>query len=790
MKKYAIIHGHFYQPPREDPWSGLIGKQDSAEPYANWNIRITAESYAACGASRVLDGGGAIRSIINIYEYISFNFGPTLLSWLESESPNVYRRILDADRTSRERLGHGNAMAQAFNHTILPLDRPVDARTQVRWGLQDFQRRFGRPAEGLWLPECAVNLDVVDILIAEGVEFIVLSPWQARAVESNQGVMKELTDRPAPSDRPFLIDRPGGRMAAFFYDPQLASDISFGHLLRSREGLTAALEAAWSRNKGPLVNVATDGEIYGHHEPYGDMCLSSYIDRIPEDSSIQFTNYAAYLARHAPRQGVELRDGSDGRGSSWSCFHGVDRWQKDCGCSTGGEQGWNQAWRKPLRGAFDALRDRAEPLWSHTVSRLTGQPARDVLESYGAVAAGARAALEFAEDLLGSEADPADLQSLLEALEGAKFLQFMYTSCGWFFAEISGIEPVQNMRYAYRAAELLDPTGSAGLIEVLRTKLAKARSNIVSMGSGAEILQGMVVPRIDPNLQAAGIFFWRRLYNLPGADRSHWGNWRGTGIRQRTVGTDGRRLTVEGDIEYTVVPIGHNRRQEFRATIDGDLFCPQIEVASSGTWQTIAIGTMPSALRTEIRSSLLHKSEERLKKFLGSQVLDRLRDHDVVDALNLPFGTAGWQSLELSLHYGPLLVLDRLERSAPDAWPKSLDLMERILDQRALIGMDVDAGSLENRSGRLISKVAETLQDHCERTMLEVLVRLLEILHKHGLRPVRPLVQNTVYGLLQGRLEERNGSAEVCAPSDRDLWDLARLLNINPEDFLPDDAAS
>ena len=787
MEKYVILHGHFYQPPREDPWTGLIEVQESAAPYSDWNRRITAECYAAGASSRILDSKGAILSIKNNYSHLSFNFGPTLLSWMETEAPQIYQRILDADRLSVERLGHGNALAQSYNHTILPLDTPEDALTQIRWGISDFTHRFKRPAEGMWLPECAVNEMVIDILIDEGMKFLILSPWQAHSLKKDNGEWEQLNNNPAPADRPFYISRPRGRIAVFFYNSELASSISFGHLLRSREGLEKALRETLDKSANPLVTIATDGEIYGHHEPFGDMCFSALVDNLGENPELIFTNYAAYLESHPPVQEVKLRPGDDKKGTSWSCEHGVGRWFGDCGCTTGGEEGWNQAWRTPLREAFDKLRIQAEPLWTKKIESLTGSGAREILDFYGEVLSGAVSPLDFAENAIPITTGKTlqKQQNLLKLLEGVKFLQFMYTSCGWFFSDLAGLEPVQNMRYAYRAAGLMDSDGSAGLIQSLQSSLSEAKSNIAAKGSGSRILEDSVIPKILPEAKSAAIFFWRNLYNLPDKERTTCGVWKGTEVLKKFIPVDGGGQKLTGSVSFKNVSTLESYNYKIRAFINRHFFCKEVDIAIDAQWLTIPIRTMPTALRMEIQETMLNESEDSLKDFLGSKANQRLRDLLIVQTLNVPFGASGWQSLELSLHYGPLLILDQLEKTPAENWEELLLSLEEILTHRDTIGMDADNGSVEKLSGKLVSRVAGILQKRSNREALEQLVIFLEILHRHGLQPLKPFVQNAVYILLEERCncDEKNGLIEDECPSNNDLIDLARLVNINPERF-------
>lgn len=507
MKNALIIHGHFYQPPRENPWTGRIPHQPSAGPYENWNTRITRECYAANAASRILDSQGGILDIINNYAHISFNFGPTLLAWLEEHAPGIYGRILEADRASREQHGgHGNALAQAYSHIILPLAAAQDARTQVRWGLKDFEVRFGRRSEGMWLPETAVSPSVLDILIEEGVRFIILSPWQAEAYcPQGSQKWKPLGGEPAPSHRAYRIDRPAGSIAVFFYNHHLAHGISFEHYLRNADALyDRILHHRQASRPGYLINIATDGEVYGHHEPFGDMCLAALIRRVQAGTELELTNYGEYLEKHPPTHLVQLKAGEGNRGTSWSCAHGVARWHRDCGCSTGSREGWNQRWRAPLREAMDNLRLCLREVFTGRLARLTEQDPFQVRDRYIEVLTRSINPEEFAASTLGRSAGREEMEQLFALLEGQKLAMFMFTSCAWFFADISGIETIQSLALALRAIELYAPFAPAGILRAFSVDLELAQSNMVELGSGRNILENLVIPqRRDPSYAAA-----------------------------------------------------------------------------------------------------------------------------------------------------------------------------------------------------------------------------------------------------------------------------------------------
>src|ERR1051325_5027132 len=379
MDRYICIHGHFYQPPRENPWLEAIELQDPAAPYHNWTERSTAECYAPNSVARILDGQGRILKLINNYSKISFNFGPTLLSWLETKAPETYAAILAADRDSQKSFsGHGSALAQVYNHVIMPLANSRDRRTQVLWGRSDFEKRFGRAPEGMWLPETAVDLETLELLAQTGLRFTILAPHQAARVRRiGERSWRELKGEPIDSSRAYRISLPSGKsLALFFYNGPIARAVAFEGLLSHGERFIERLYGAFStqHEQEQLVHIATDGESYGHHHRFGDMALAYALDHIESDSQTTLTNYGEFLARQPPSHEVEIIEKS-----SWSCAHGIDRWWSDCGCNTGGHPSWNQQWRTPLRNTLDWLRDTIAPQWEHHSEPLLKDPwaARD-----------------------------------------------------------------------------------------------------------------------------------------------------------------------------------------------------------------------------------------------------------------------------------------------------------------------------------------------------------------------------------------------------------------------------
>src|SRR5438094_3274658 len=361
MKRYICIHGHFYQPPRENAWLEAIELQDSAYPYHDWNERISAECYAANSVSRVLDGENQIIELVNNYSKISFNFGPTLLYWLESKAPSVYAAILAADRESQKNFSdHGSALAQVYNHMIVPLANAHDRYSQILWGIRDFERRFKRAPAGMWLPETAVDLQSLEILVELGIRFTILAPHQAGRIRRLGGrAWRDVSGGRIDPTRAYEAKLPSGRrIALFFYDGPISRAVAFEKLLDSGEQFAQRLLSGFSEDRDwpQLVHIATDGESYGHHHPHGDMALAYVLQELARHPEVRLTNYGEYLALHPPEWEVEIHERS-----AWSCAHGVGRWNSDCGCKTRGD--WHQRWRGPLRRAFDQLKDQLDHLF-------------------------------------------------------------------------------------------------------------------------------------------------------------------------------------------------------------------------------------------------------------------------------------------------------------------------------------------------------------------------------------------------------------------------------------------
>jgi alpha-amylase/alpha-mannosidase (GH57 family) len=494
MNKFICIHGHFYQPPRENPWLEEIEVQDSAYPYRDWNERISAECYNPNTASRILDSTHTIIDIINNYGSISFNFGPTLLSWMEIHAPDAYKEILKADKESLSLYsGHGSAIAQVYNHMILPLANRRDKRTQAIWGIEDFKYRFQREPEGMWLAETAVDTETLEVLAELGIKFTILAPRQAARIKKKKDKnWLDVSGGRIDPRRAYLCNLPSGKsINLFFYDGIIAQDLAFGDLLKSGEQFANRLLGGFDNNNSEpqLVNIATDGESYGHHHAHGDMALAYSLYHIKANKLSDITVYGEFLERFPPEYEVEIIENT-----SWSCIHGVERWKEDCGCNSG-KPGWNQKWRAPLRNSFDWLRDSIIPVYEIEAGLYT-KDVWEMRDEYIKVILNREQQninnffSEFGIGNLNNE----DRVKLLKLLEMQRFSMLMYTSCGWFFDEISGIETTQVIQYAARAVQLLKEITGNDLENQFIKLLEKVPGNIPGIPDGAKVYEAFVKP--------------------------------------------------------------------------------------------------------------------------------------------------------------------------------------------------------------------------------------------------------------------------------------------------------
>ncbi|HDS85700.1 MAG TPA: DUF3536 domain-containing protein [Phycisphaerales bacterium] len=512
MEKYVCIHGHFYQPPRDNPWLEDIELQDQAYPYHDWNERIADECYGPNAASRILGSDRKIINIVNNYASISFNFGPTLLSWLEDKSPDVYEKIREADQQSIAQFsGHGAALAQAYNHMILPLCNEKDKHTQVIWGIKDFESRFGRQPEGMWLPETAVNTETLEVLAAHGIRFTILAPGQAERVKKiGAKNWKEVTEETLDTTVAYVCNLPSGRQInLFFYNGAVAHDVAFGGLLHNGQTFAERIYEGFDKSgRARLVHIATDGESFGHHHRHGDMALAYCLHHLQTQTDAKLTIYGEFLEKFPPEYEVQIKENS-----SWSCAHGVERWKSNCGCCGDHTLSGQQQWRAPLREALDWLRDRLADIYTEMMQPFVQDPWA-VRNSYIDIILDRRKdnVKKNITEWTGSERTASEISTLLKLLEMQRNAMLMYTSCGWFFNDISGIETVQILQYAARAIQLCRDVKHIDLEPEFQERLEKAPSLNEAFANGKHIYEQFVKPsmidlaRVGAHLALSSIF--------------------------------------------------------------------------------------------------------------------------------------------------------------------------------------------------------------------------------------------------------------------------------------------
>jgi len=533
MSKALCIHGHFYQPPREDPWLDTILPEGSAAPYKHWNERICRESYGPLAHARRLDGQGRIIEVMNCFEWINFNVGPTLLRWIELTHPDLHERIIAGDRASAARLGHGNAMAQVCHHIILPLASELDKELQVAWGKADFERRFGRPPEGMWLSEAAVDTASLEVLAAYGIKYTVLAPRQAKAVRplaslGDSGQWSPVHEGSLDVSQPYLVKLPSGRsIAIFFYHGPLSQAVAFERLLQNGEQF-------WTRIAGNghqgLRTIATDGETYGHHFTFGEMALAYVLDQARSGrDGWSIINFGAYLAANPPTMEAQIHEPS-----SWSCVHGVERWRADCGCSTGGHHGWNQQWRAPLRQALDMVKAAVDQHYFLRGRDLFKDP-RATLVDYGRVYAGGVELPAFEQEHFISGLSTVERATAWKLLSMEQWAMAAQASCAWFFDEISRIEPVNALTMALRSLDIgkmSDLPDLERLQAEVESVLSRAVSNVSGLGTGADIWRREVLPRCETpaSLATQGVLDLWATDRLPAAGGQDTAGWPGVSV--------------------------------------------------------------------------------------------------------------------------------------------------------------------------------------------------------------------------------------------------------------------
>lgn len=720
---YYTVHGHFYQPPRENPWTGTIEHQPSAHPHHDWNLRIAKECYGPNSASRVLDPHGRIRELVNNYEYMSFNMGPTLMSWIRFQMPDVYARIQAADRASVARLGHGNAIAQVYNHIIMPLATPEDRITQIRWGIRDFEFHFGRKPEAMWLAETAINMDTVVDLIREGIKFTVLSPTQAHAFRGfGEEEWTDCSNTDIDTTRPYRIyprDEYGralcdGHLDVFFYNPWLSSAVGFEHLLRNADTFGTRIREAWNVEKpeAQLVSIATDGESYGHHEAFGDMCAAWLFKHYSKEHNMVPVNFGWFLEHFPPQQEAILKN-IHGEGCAWSCAHGVGRWYRDCGCATGGGEDWNQKWRGPLRDSLNHLKKEADKVFTVEWARISDHDAWTVRNQYIDVIlkpSDLAHRNQFLSQVIRHPESGDDQATALQLLEIQKFCTYSFTSCGWFFNDIEGIEPIQNLRYALRAMELMRPFQVWGdpLEAEFLAILAKAVAN-ESKRNGAELFVANVRQSVPSWLRLMGEAAARLHLQLEAAHPFDLDSCRVHILSHRH---EDKQSLYQFHLELHdtqerhdagVLVINDSLDRTHLFIMEGADACDRVQFPMDATRSIEAIArTLPKALHMRMKdlfTDSLHRinrlAADRNLKRMAEDFRDFARRYSLsLDCLADPSGAlpgAMRESLAVSLNTEiHRLALRSLELVTPDLLAHSKDLVDEVKNlgiQLSLAGM-------------------------------------------------------------------------------------------------------
>jgi len=805
MKRYLCIHGHFYQPPRENAWLEAVEVQDSAYPYHDWNERITEECYAPNMASRLLGGEGKIVNIVNNYERMSFNFGPTLLRWLQGERPEVYEAVRAADRASRERFGgHGAAMAQAYNHMIMPLASGADKRTQVVWGVRDFEYHFGRRPEGMWLPETAVDVASLEALAEAGLTFTILAPHQAARVRRiGEKRWRTVREGKLNTRRPYVCRLGSGRsIVIFFYDGSVSHGVAFEGLLSSGEAFGKRLADAFGKeDEAQLVHIATDGETYGHHHRYGDMALAYCLDWLAGHGQVELTVYGEFLERHEPTWEVELVEGS-----SWSCSHGVERWRSDCGCSSGAHPEWNQSWRGPLREAMDWLRDELAALYGREAGALV-QDAWALRDDYIEAILDRREATVVA--LLGRHASGAlseqQRSRLLQLLEMQRHAMLMYTSCGWFFDEVSGIETVQVMSYAARALQLGAALGGAALEAGYVERLAQAPSNLWLFKSAAAVYQQSVAPAVLDLARVGAHYAISSLFeDSPEAVGLH--TYRAErlfyevselGEQRLAVGRVNlqSRVTGEADVlSFAVLHLGdHNLLAGVRLSDEGPTSFEAMRQAVQAAFERGHVAAVVGTIEEHFGKgsySLWHLFRDEQRKIMDGLIRSGVKDvegalREVYDEHCSMMHVIRQMDMPLPRSFASVLrvICDADLAEAVEAEPVEMARVEALVKRAQQWPVDVDKVTLGFLASRKVNGLVGRLaKEPGERGLLTSAVSLLEVLEPLELGLDLWESQNAYFLLTQeydaGRLEQMKQADEASRAWAELFGQLGGYLNV------------
>ncbi|HSB11983.1 MAG TPA: DUF3536 domain-containing protein [Blastocatellia bacterium] len=792
--RFICIHGHFYQPPRENPWLEDVEVEDSAAPYHDWNERITAECYAPNAVSRILDGDERITSLVNNYEKISFNFGPTLLSWLERHRSDVYKQILEADRVSRRAHGgHGNAIAQCYNHAIMPLASRRHKLTQVRWGIADFKHRFGREPEGMWLPETAVDLATLQVLAAFDIKFTILSPNQAQAIRAPGGEWQDVSFGQIDPTRAYRCHLDDGKhIDLFFYDHPVSHDISFEGLLKSGDRFADRLMSGFhhQREHPQLMHIATDGETFGHHSRFGDMALAYAISRIEREGLARITNYAEYLELHPPTHEVMIRENT-----SWSCAHGVDRWRNNCGCNSGHTH-YHQRWRAPLRQALDSLCVQLDGVFEREVRTALKDPWAALDDYIGVIldrSPERRAAFlsgHSSRDL--SESERVNVWRLLEMQRHATL---MYTSCGWFFDDISNIETVKTIEFAARSIQLAREVSGINLEPDFIAGLQDAEGNKSHLCNGAAVYEELVKPSVAdlrkglahygisslveeyaPEQRIFSFEFDRKAYRL---ERS--------AARSLAVGAVDVHSMITGETLIGMFVVLHLGGYDFHCIVRNLIPAPDYEALEMSLFRSFAEDSTRSLLQTIDASvegdnfalnDLFIDERRKIGGLLLKDAVERSRVHyqriyeesrDVMRLLAV-MKIPPPESLKRAVEYVLTQRLEKacveLKRETPSENQVS-ELAASLLREADLLGCKVDLSSLKDVLEQAVYTQFVAYRSNGNEANAESAIHFLRLAEQLGVDLDLWRLQNLFWHVMnQPRERTRNAQDLVCRLSD------------------------
>ncbi|MER2997507.1 DUF3536 domain-containing protein [Pontibacter populi] len=783
MEKYICIHGHFYQPPRENPWLNEVEMQESAAPYHDWNERITDECYARNSASRILDHEGTIVDILNNYAWMSFNFGPTLLEWMEKKAPETYQAILAADKESQQRFsGHGSALAQVYNHMIMPLANERDKHTQVIWGIYDFKKRFGRDPEGMWLGETAADTPTLEVLADHGIKFTILSPYQAKSYRKiGEANWHDATGAHINTNRPYLCNLPSGKtIVLFFYQAPISQGVAFEGLLHNGEKFTNRLLGALdSHNPEPqLLHIATDGETYGHHHRFGEMALSYTLHHLFHDHHVNLTIYGEYLEKHPPQYEAQIIEKS-----SWSCFHGVERWQRDCGCNTGGNPTWNQKWRKPLREAFDWLRDALGPLYATQMQQLGADPWQTRNDYIQVISDRSEENVRrFIANHCNRELTIVEQRTFLKLLEMQYHAMLMYTSCGWFFDEVTGIETMQDILYATRALQLAESISGKDYETTLLEYLANAESNKKEYKNAAEAYWAIAkttmldLLRVGAHYAVSSLFSdyatESKLYCYNVTSQQH--EIAEAGRQKLAVGRAKIRSAITWDetiISYGVLHIGDHQLlggvREFRGNEAFDTLYNEMEEAFKKGMISEVIMLLDKHFESHNYSfwHLFRDDQNKiLNEVLGYTMHAIEGDFEQVYYNNYPL-LAAMRTLNVKLPR-PLQViveytlnkkmLEELASDVPD-----LEEMKRLNDQAERMQLKLETEPITFAISRRVERFMQQLEKQPDNLeLMQLLNKLLTALQATTLKPDFWHAQNIAFRIKQQHYAQHTNDSE------------------------------